>query len=154
MNVGRISTLVLWTCMIITLGVFAYFYWGTSIDSEELDTAIETSFVLNWMYIILALGILATCVFSLVQFFTQWKDNPKSIISPLVWLGVLTVLFVGSYFLGDGTPLSISGYEGDENTYTWLKLTDMWIYSLYVLISLTIVALLVGIIGSYIKKTK
>jgi len=154
MNVGRISTLVLWTCMIITLGVFAFFYWGASAHKDELDTAIETSFALNWMYGILALSIVVVCSFSFIRFFIRWKDNPKSIISSLIWMGVLTVLFLGTYLLGDGTPLAISGYEGDENTYTWLKLTDMWIYVIYVLIGLTIIALLTGIVGSYIKKTK
>ena len=154
MNVGRISSLVLWACMVITLGVFAFFYWGASTHKDELDAAIETSFALSWMYGILALNTVVVCSFSFVRFFIRWKDNPKSIISPLIWMGVLTALFLGGYLLGDGTPLAISGYEGGENTYTWLKLTDMWIYVLYVLIGLTIIALLTGIIGSYIKKTK
>ena len=154
MNISKISTLILWSCMVITLGVFAFFYWGVNAHPDEISITSETSLVLNWMYVILALSVVATCFFSFIRFFIRWKDNPKSIISPLIWLGGLTALFVGGYSLGNGTPLSISGYEGAENTYIWLKLTDMWIYVLYVLIGSVIIALLTGIIGSYIKKTK
>ena len=154
MNVGKISTLVLWTCMIITLGIFAFFYWGIIAHPDELETAIDASLILNWLYVVLSLSIVATCFFSLARFFIRWKENPKSIVSSLIWMGILIALFVSGYLLGNGTPLSISGYEGNENSYIWLKLTDMWIYVLYALISLTIIALLAGIIGSYIKKTK
>jgi hypothetical protein len=63
------------------------------------------------------------------------------------------LLFI-TYTVGDGNPLSIAGYEGNENTYIWLKLTDMWIYSIYILLALALIALLGGILWSYFKKLK
>jgi len=44
--------------------------------------------------------------------------------------------------------MNIPGYDGTDNVPFWLKLTDMFLYSIYILLFVTIVA----IIASGIKK--
>jgi hypothetical protein len=139
--------------MIISITVFGLFYYGLIVHPDFMDT-IETSMLLDWLYLILFISISVTLIFSLIQFIFKWKDNPKSIIQPLIWSIMSGLLFVSGYLLGDGTVLNISGYEGDENTYHWLKLTDMWIYAIYLLLGITFIAVLAGIIWSYLKKTR
>jgi hypothetical protein len=139
--------------MIISIAVFGIFYQGLIAHPDSMDTT-ETSILLNWLYLISFISIATMLIFSFIQFLFQWKDNPKSIIRPLVWSLMLGLLFVSGYLFGNGTILNISGYEGDENTYFWLKLTDMWIYAIYSLLGITFVAVLAGIIWSHFKKTR
>jgi hypothetical protein len=139
--------------MIISIMVFGVFYYGLIVYSDSKNT-IATSILLNWLYLIVFISISITLIFTVIQFVFKWKDNPKSIIQPLIW-GIMLGLFFGSgYLLGDGTILNISGYEGVENTYHWLKLTDMWMYTIYLLLSITFIAVLTGIIWSYLKKNR
>ena len=152
-NIGKISTIILWLCMIVTLGIFAWFYYGVINKPDSLDT-METSVLLNWLYILLLVTISVSCIFSFYKFVIRWKDKSLNSWQSLLGFIVLGLLLGTTYGLGNGTPLSIFGYEGKENTYYWLKITDMWIYSIYVLLGITIIAVFAGILWSYIKKTK
>lgn len=153
-NINKISTVVLWFCMIVSLSIFVLFY--TNFDPNSIETEHTThifiSLILNGLYFILTLTLLAVCLFSFFQFISRWKDNPRLIIQPIAGLISLAILFVGSYLFGNGNPLIIAGYEGNENTFFWLKITDMWLYSIYILMGLTVIAVFGGIIWSYIKK--
>lgn len=148
---GKISTIVLWVCMIITLGIFALFYVRYINSPEEMDVS-ETTWVLNWMFILFFIVILAVLGFSVYYFIKSGKSNPKKKLQPLIWPGIVGVLFLITYQFGSGEPLQILGYTGNENTFEWLKITDMWIYSLYILLGLAAIAVFSGIIWSYIKK--
>lgn len=139
--------------MIISIVIFGTFYYSLIVYSDFMDT-IATSILLNWLYLIVFISISITLIFTLVQFMFKWKNDPKSIIQPLIWGIALGLLFASGYLLGDGTILNISGYEGAENTYHWLKLTDMWMYTIYLLLSITFIAVLAGIIWSYLKKNR
>jgi hypothetical protein len=139
--------------MFITCGIFIYFYSGIINISDSSDiTGIE--FILNWLYLIFALSLGVTCFFSFVRFFSRWKRNPISILQPLILTVALIALLAGAYVAGNSDTLLIQGYEGNENTSFWLKLTDMWLFSLYVLLALALIFLFGGIIWSYIKRTR
>jgi hypothetical protein len=139
--------------MVISIAIFGMFYYGL-LTSPDAGNRIEMEMLLNWLYLILIATVSATVIFSLIHFFKKWRDNPKSIIQPLICLGIIGALFGGSYLLGNGSPLEISGYEGNENTYHWLKGVDMWIYAIYVLLAATLAAVFAGILWSRIKKTR
>ena len=151
-NPGKISTIVLWVCMLITAGIFAFFY-ADIIRNPDDEGFAGTGFILNWSYILFLLSLVVLFLFSFIYFLLHWKRNPKSILLPLVSLLALSILLACSYVLGSGVPLVIPGYEGSENTPFWLKIADMWLYSGYVLLALAILALFGGILWSHIKKT-
>ena len=67
---------------------------------------------------------------------------------------IFAVLLIIAYTIGDGTPLNILGYEGPDNVPTMLKLTDMWIYSVYILMTLTVLAMLLNPLIKRIGKRK
>jgi hypothetical protein len=50
--------------------------------------------------------------------------------------------------MGSDEPLTIPGYSGTDNVPFWLKITDMFLYSIYILFAGTVLA----IIFSSIKK--
>jgi hypothetical protein len=53
------------------------------------------------------------------------------------------VLLGVTYTIGDGTPLNMIGYDGTENVPFWLKITDMFLYTIYFMIALMLVLMLV-----------
>jgi hypothetical protein len=149
---SKISTIVLWVCMLVTLGLSAWFYSVYAIDPEAIDNV--TSSLLAWLFVILILTIFATLFFSVYYFVRQWKKAPEKIWQSTIAIVSLALLFILAYSLGNGNVLDIAGYKGNENTYTWLKLTDMWLYSIYALLGLAFISLLGGILWSYLKKMK
>jgi hypothetical protein len=151
--ISKISTIVLWICMMITTGIFIAFYSGIIGDPDN-ESINESGLILHWLYIIFIISLLTTLVFSFASFFSIKRKHSRSFRFSLVAIGVLTAILAGAYLSANGNPLSIPGYEGNENTFFWLKLTDMWLYSIYLLIGLTLAVLLAGIIWSYIKKTR
>ncbi|MBZ4674938.1 MAG: hypothetical protein JG772_627 [Dysgonamonadaceae bacterium] len=64
----------------------------------------------------------------------------------------LAALFGITYTLGSGTPLNIVGYTGPDNVPGTLKMTDMWIFSIYVMLMLVILSILFAPLLSKSKK--
>lgn len=143
--------IVLWVCMIISFGMFAVFYYKTVIHSQDVNAA-ETSWMLNWVYILFAVCLVFVCFFSFCRFIRLWKTNRKLLLYSLVIFVFLGLLLGGSYMLGNGDHLNVLGYEGVENTFYWLKIIDMWIYSISFLLVVTLVVIIIGIIQSSINK--
>ena len=50
----------------------------------------------------------------------------------LMGLVLMVVVLVFSWSIGSGEALVIPGYEGTENVPFWLKITDMFLYTLYI----------------------
>ena len=114
--------------ILIVMGVF--FFGGDAtgdavipgVDPEMWQPA-QTDALLYLMYALFGIAIAATVIAAVFQFGVAWA-------------------------MGDGTPMNIPGYDGSDNVPFWLKITDMFLYSIYILLFVTIVA----IIASGIKK--
>ena len=150
-NPGKISTLVLWIGMTITMGIFANFYFNYIQNSEQMDIP-PTDRLLNWLFIVLFIVFFATIAGSVYSLIQKKKEPLQKRMQPFLWSFVTAVLLFFTYQAGDGAPLSILGYDGSENTYHWLKIIDMWIYSIYALLVCLVLVLVTGIIWSYFKK--
>ena len=100
------------------------------------------------MYVLFGLAVAATIIAAVFQFGAALKDNPAGAIKSLLGLVLLVVVLVVAWAMGDGTPMNIPGYDGTDNVPFWLKLTDMFLYSIYILFGATVLA----IIFSSIKK--
>lgn len=141
----KISSWTLLLVSIISVVVLAIFYFGgVSNPGEEVKDPTYTNLLLNWIYVLFALTIIATILFGIWQFLTQLKESPKSAISSLIAIVAFVALFLITYSIGNGTPLQLIGYDGEFNVPFWLKVTDMWLYSSYVLTVLIIIAVIVG----------
>ena len=76
------------------------------------------------------------------------KDNPGTALKSLIGVIVLVAVVVIAWAMGSEEPLNIPGYDGTDNVPFWLKITDMFLYSIYILFAATVLA----IIFSSIKK--
>jgi membrane protease YdiL (CAAX protease family) len=139
--------------MIITMGIFVFFYSETIKDPDN-ESLNGIEIILYWLYTLFTVSLLTTLFFSFLPIFFKRKKNAQPIRFSLTGIGILAVLLAGAYLLGNGDPLSIPGYDGNENTFFWMKLTDMWLYTIYLLIGLVIIILFGGIIWSNIKKNR
>ena len=113
------------------------------VDPEMWQPA-QTDALLYLMYALFGIAIAATVIAAVFQFGAALKDNPASAIKSLLGLVLLVVVLIIAWAMGSGTPMNIPGYEGTDNVYFWLKLTDMFLYSIYILLFVTVVAIIVS----------
>jgi succinate dehydrogenase hydrophobic anchor subunit len=138
--------------MSITIGLYAWFYWAYLIY-DDADN-VQTSVFIDWTFVLLIITTFATLFFFVLYFIGQWKKKRGKVWQSVTGIVALSLLFLVTYSLGNGNPLMLPGYKGTENTRFWLKLTDMWIYSIYILLALNFIFLLGGILWSHFKKMK
>ena len=153
---NKISNSVLWLCMMVTVGVFALFYFSGNVEIPTTDTPEPqyTSLLLHWTNIVLLLSISVFIFFSLYRFYKKFKEDSRAAWRSLTFFSLLVLLLAVTYFSGNDAPIDIPGYDGMENTPVWLKLTDMWLYSIYILMGIATLSVFAGIIWSYFKKVK
>ena len=158
---SRSSRWTLYAMSVVTVVLIGLFFLAGNVQPEQqyaelvgLTEPVFTDALLYWVYVLLGVTLLAVFVFSIFGFINNLRHNRKKAINSLITLVVFAVLLVIAYTIGDGTPLNILGYEGPDNVKGMLKLTDMWLYSIYILMALTILAMLFSPLIKRIGKRK
>ena len=145
----KVSYYVLYAMFAIILVVLGLFYFGGDAQGDAVLMSVDSEM---WQpdltYALLAVAVIATLVGVLFQFGSALKDNPGAALKSLIGLIVLIVVVVIAWTMGSDEPLTIPGYSGTDNVPFWLKITDMFLYSIYILFAGTVLA----IIFSSIKK--
>lgn len=149
-KIHRISRLTLYSAIVITLVVLGLFYLGGNVPATEQVEAVVgktqpvfMDVLLYWMYAILIITVVVWVVLILITSLTSFKESPKKSLGGLVALIAIAALLIITYMMGDGTLLHIPGYQGSDNQPGTLRMTDMWLYSMYIMFVLTILAMLV-----------
>ena len=152
-KIRKISSWTLWAVAAISIVVFGLFFFGGEIPDQKDKTPIYTAELLYWGYTMLSFAIITLFGFALFQFATSLMENPKKALSSLSVIVVFGVLLGITYAIGNDTPLAGLNTDSEKyNTPMWLKVTDMWLYSMYVLAVLCILAVLSGSVMKFIKK--
>lgn len=154
-KIRKISSWVLILCSIITLIVLGLFFFGG--DNEpykgEMWNPIYVDLLLYWQYILLGATALAAVLLGLWQFASSFKNNPKGGVMGLVVILLFFALLFLTYTFGSSTPVNVLNSEAQAfNTPFWLKITDMWLYSTYILTALVILAIIAGSVKRIISK--
>lgn len=160
-KISRISRWTLYAISIVSVAFIGLFFLAGNVPPEQqypelvgLPEPVFTEPLLYWMYILLAITILALIVFSIFGFVNNLKYSKKNAVNSLITLVVAAVLLVITYSMGNGTPLNILGYEGPDNVSFMLKLTDMWLYTIYILMVVTVLAMIFSPLIKRIGKRK
>lgn len=121
-------------------------------NGEPFEEPNQTSTFLIWSYILFALAAVATIVSAIISFSINFsKDKASALKTGVVFVSLILLLGI-TYAIGDGSELPIVGYEGTDNKDPfWLKITDMCLYSTYVLLFIGAFA---AIAGGFLKKIK
>lgn len=147
----KVSYYVLYAIFAVIIVVLGLFYFGGEMATPlvpDMSNPAYTDTLIFLMYGLLGLTILVTIIAFMIQFGASLKDNPVAALKSLVGVILLAGVLIVAWTLGSDEALVIQGYEGTENVPFWLKLTDMFLYSLYFLMGAAVVAM----IFSSIKK--
>jgi len=146
-KIHRASKTALIIGVIISIAVMALFYLGGQVPAQEKIAADMsqpkfTDIVLYWSYVLLVITIAALIIFAIMAVLKQLKESPKKALSGLLVLVGLAAMFLITFMMGDGSLLNIPGYDGPDNQPKTLKITDMWLFSSYIMLILTFLAIL------------
>ena len=139
-RIQKVSGTVLYVMLAITLVILGMFFFGgeTPLDQRLVaDTAMEepaqTDALIYWMYILFGIAVIITIAAAIYKFVTGFIDSPMTAIKSLLGLILIIVVLVISWAMGSDQPLVMPGYDGAENVPFWLKLTDMFLYTIYIM---------------------
>lgn len=94
------------------------------------------------MYILFGITVAVTLVAAIYQLITNFIDSPKATIKSLLGVVFLIVVMIFSWAIGSDQALVMPGYDGTENVPFWLKLSDMFLYTIYILMGITVLLIL------------
>lgn len=133
----------------ISLVVFAVFlFGGHEFDAKENKVYAFTDLLLYWVYALGIITVVTVLGFVLKDFFAKLAANPGEALKSVAGVLALIALLVVTYLIGDDTPLKLNEEAQKFNSPGWLKVSDMWIYSTYVLLVATTGAAILGSIKS------
>lgn len=134
-KIRKISSWFFIVTIIISLVVFGIYYGGGTVDpTAETPEPVYVDVLLYWLYVLFGIVLGCTVFFAALQMVKLMKDDPKSGIFSLGAIVLLVGMLLITYTLGSDVPLVLPGYEGTENVPFWLKLTDMWLFSIYIML--------------------
>ena len=131
-HLSKYTSWVLYALMLFAVVAFAMFYFGGYVpgtEDSDFKEPVYTGLVLNTAYVYVIAGIITTLFFALFQFGNQLMTEPKEALKSVLMIALFAALLIISWSLGSGEPLVLPAYDGTDNVYFWLKLTDMWLYS-------------------------
>lgn len=147
-KIQKVSGAALYAMLAVTLVVLCMFFFGgeTPVDQRVVaDTSIsepaQTDALIYWMYILFGIMVAVTVVAAVYQLASGFVDAPKATLKSLLGFVLLIVIMIVSWAVGSGEPLVMPGYDGTENVPFWLKITDMFLYTLYIQVGVLILAI-------------
>ena len=153
-KIRKMSSSTLLTSVLISVAVLIWFFTGGVVDpAAEMVEYVNTDKLLYWVYLLFGLTIASTVGFALMQFFSGMASDVKGAMTSILSIVVFAGIFCVAYALGDGTPLQ--GLNADSQAYnveSWLKMTDMWIYTTYILLAIIVVVAVMGSVKKIIGK--
>ena len=148
----KVSYYVFYVCIALILVVLGMFF-GVGYNETNAAGLVEpanTPALMYLMYGMFAVTVIATLIGAIAQFAGALKDNPKAAIKSLIGLILLIVLLIVTFNIGSSETVVLG--DGTEFTDTFLlKLSDMLIYSTYVLFGIAAVGTLINLSGIFKK---
>ena len=137
---------VLIALILVTLGLF--FGVGYNNPMGEYKAPEHTETLMFLMYGFLAVCVLVTVLGGLAQFLMNLKDDPKGAVKSLLAIALFAGVLIGAYVMGSEEPLTMASGEVFTDV-TMLKLSDMMLYAIYLLLTVTGVATLINLSGIF-----
>ena len=147
----KVSYYVLYALFAIIGIVLVLFYCVgfNNPNAAGLNEPQYTDALLYLKYALAAITIALAVIAGIYQFVASLKDNPKGAVKTLIALALLAAVIIVSYAIGSTEPVMVNG-EPYNDTF-WLKTTDMFIYSMYILGAGAAVATIINMTGIFKK---
>ena len=152
-GIRKTSSYTFLALVAISVIVFALFLFGGSeLDMKDNKVYAYTDVLIYWTYALGSLSVVTVLFFVVKDFIAELAASPSAALKKIAGPIALIVLLLVTYAIGDTTPLKLNEEAQRFNAPFWLKFSDMWIYSVYVLLFLTIVAAIAGAVKSALNR--
>ena len=152
-GIRKTSSYTFLALVAISVIVFALFLFGGSeLDMKDNKVYAYTGVLIYWTYALGILSVVTVLFFVVKDFIAELAASPSAALKKIAGPIALIVLLLVTYAIGDTTPLKLNEEAQRFNAPFWLKFSDMWIYSVYVLLFLTIVAAIAGAVKSALNR--
>ena len=144
-KIQKVSGSVLYVILAITIIVAGLFFFGGEDPNPlvpDMSQPVYTDSLIYLMYVLLGITIVITLAAAVYQFVMNFIDSPKAAIKSLASIIVLVGLLIVTWAAGSEQALVMPGYDGAENVPFWLKLTDMFLYTIYIMMAVLILLIL------------
>lgn len=142
-KIRKISSTSLLILAVLTIIVTIAFFAGGYIDPTVAKPEPKfTNALFYLMYFAVAVTLIAMIGFAIVGFAKNMKDpkKRKSSLAGLLSLVAIVVLLAITYAVGGTDHLALSADFQKYNTDFYLKFADMWLYSIYIVLAINILA--------------
>ena len=157
MKASKIASIAYYVLLILSVVVFVLFFCVGFGNMESLPSGYYkspqfTDILMYWMYALVAICAACTIYGAVTAKGGKVDSNmPKwgNVLSQAgLWM-FIPVLVI-TYFLGDDTAIRLGNGELFDSKF-WLVATDAIIYTIYVLVAVTILALVASLSGVFKK---
>ena len=148
----KVSYYVFYACVAAILVVLGVFF-GVGYNETNAAGLVEpanTPALMYLMYGMFAVTVIATLIGAIAQFGGALKDNPKGAVKSLLGLILLVVLLIVTYNIGSSETV-VLGDGSEYSDVTMLKVSDMLLYSTYVLFGIAAIGTLINLSGIFKK---
>ena len=148
----KVSYYVFYVCIALILVVLGMFF-GVGYNETNAAGLVEpanTPALMYLMYGMFAVTVIATLIGAIAQFGGALKDNPKGAVKSLLGLILLVVLLIVTYNIGSSETV-VLGDGSEYSDVTMLKVSDMLLYSTYVLFGIAAIGTLINLSGIFNK---
>ena len=145
----KMSYYALYVCFAVILVVLGMFFLVGYIIRGDMNAPEHTETLIYLMYALFGVTVGLTVIAAIAQFGAALKDNPMGAIKSLLGLVLLVAVVLISYAMG--SDATITANEAPYTDTFWLKITDMFIYSIYFLLGIAALATLVNMTGIFKK---
>lgn len=147
----KVSYYALYVMMALIIIVLAMFFCvGYNNPVGEYNAPEHTETLIYFMYLMFGVCVAVTIIGALAQFVSGLKDNPKGAMKSLLGLILFVAVLIVAYAMSSDAPLQMASGEIFTDTML-LKLSDMMIYSIYVLLGVAAVATVLNLTGIFRK---
>ena len=148
----KVSYYVFYVCIALILVVLGMFF-GVGYNETNAAGLVEpanTPALMYLMYGMFAVTVIATLIGAIAQFGGALKDNPKGAVKSLLGLILLVVLLIVTYNIGSSETV-VLGDGSEYSDVTMLRVSDMLLYSTYVLFGIAAIGTLINLSGIFKK---
>ena len=148
----KVSYYVFYVCIALILVVLGMFF-GVGYNETNAAGLVEpanTPALMYLMYGMFAVTVIATLIGAIAQFGGALKDNPKGAVKSLLGLILLVLLLIVTYNIGSSETV-VLGDGSEYSDVTMLKVSDMLLYSTYVLFGIAAIGTLINLSGIFKK---
>lgn len=155
----KISNFALWIILGVSFIIALLFYCGGEVPEAQrivydLPQPSFTDLLIGWAFVLLALAFISIILLEIYKYAAN--NDKRSVLHSVSFTGVCGLLFLLllTWGIGDGDTLNVPGYVGSYYNSFWLKVCDMWLYSISTLIVVAVALIVYFSLRSYLNAKK